>query len=197
MQTDEAIDLSDSTRAGLARILEVILPGTRLQPPGVEVGAHLDLLDRVLRADPRLAGPVVAFGDRAAAAEPVTLADLVAWSETEFEQVIFALNAAYYMSPAVRGAIGYPGQERRPIALATPDQICSDELIEPVIARGSIYVPAGELAEFQAGTTSSWLTGHAISKPPAARLSAPPLGTKPEKPPEVVHLTITNRVCQR
>jgi hypothetical protein len=142
-----ALPLDPDVRRGLELIAELILPGTATLPAGVAVGAHAELLDRALTASPRLVEPVTAFGRRAAEAGAVTLADLQAWSEADCEEVVFALTASYYMAPEVLRALGYPGQMRRPIAEATPEEKQSEELLAPVIARGPAYVPTPELGE--------------------------------------------------
>lgn len=129
------------TREGLARILDLLLPGTRTLPSGREIGAHEEFLDRVLDASPRLAAPVRRIGDVAAEHESCNLADLQQWAGDELESVVFALQAAYYMAPRVMQAHHYPGQTRRPIAQATPDEVCSENLLAPVVRRGPIYVP--------------------------------------------------------
>jgi len=133
--------IDDRTRGGLALIIDVLLPGTRTLPSGRAVGAHLDLLDQVVEADPRRGPFVSSVGDLAAASQTCTFADIERWAGEDLERVVFALQSAYYMSPQVRSALGYPGQGRRPIALATPEEVCSDELVAPVVARGAVYVP--------------------------------------------------------
>ncbi|MFF0227177.1 hypothetical protein [Streptomyces sp. NPDC004629] len=134
--------IDDRTRGGLASILDVLLPGTEQLPSGRAVGAHLELLDKALEADPRLEPAVTRAGERAAASQTCTFADIERWTGKDLEQVVFALHSAYYMSSEVRSALGYPGQARRPITLATPEELCSDELVAPVLARGAVYVPA-------------------------------------------------------
>ncbi|MEU2286814.1 hypothetical protein ABZ614_33625 [Streptomyces sp. NPDC013178] len=143
-QTRTKIPLDDRARGGIAAILDVVLPGTETLPSGRSVGAHLDLLDKTLDADPRLQPVVREVGELAAASDTCTFDDIRQWAGEDLERLVFALNAAYYMSSEVRSALGYPGQGRRPIALATPDEICSDDLIAPVLARGAIYVPTPE-----------------------------------------------------
>jgi hypothetical protein len=138
---NEATVISDRTRSGLARIVAVILPGTDRLPSGLQVGAHEQLLDAALAADPRLTPAVIEFGDRAADVESLTIDDLIGWSESSAETVVFALTASYYMSTDVRLALGYPGQQRRPINEATPEEQQTEDLLEPVISRGPVFVP--------------------------------------------------------
>jgi hypothetical protein len=134
----------EAFREGIATIMDVVLPGTEALPAGTAVEGHVDLLDRVMTADPRLT-PILRRASEVGIAGFNDLSELQAhFEEAELERLIFALHAAYYMSGEVRQALRYPGQGRYPVALATPDQLCSEELIAPVISRGAIYVPTPE-----------------------------------------------------
>lgn len=145
LTTEHAGDLGVDVRDGLGLLVDLLLPGTDTMPAGREVGADGELIDRVLDADPTLRDVVIGFGRRAAEAGEVTLADLESWSTTnDCERVVFALTAAYYLSPRAKRAIGYPGQERRPVAEAKPDEVVTDELLAPVRERGTIFVPTPE-----------------------------------------------------
>jgi hypothetical protein len=137
-------EIDAHVRAGLRALTEVVLPGTDVLPPGVDVGAHHELLDRALRANPGLSPAVLELGRRAAHAGTVSLDDLLAWPADLSEDLVFALTAAYYMATRVRQALGYPGQVRRPVADATADERVSEDLLAPVIARGPIFVPTPE-----------------------------------------------------
>ena len=133
--------LTPDLREGIARMLDPVVPGTDRMPSGRSVDAQGDLIDRVLDADPRLVDLVVYCAKRATERETCTLDDLREWAGDDVERLVFALHAAYYMSREVRDSLGYAGQRRLPVSEATPDQIGTDEIIEPVIARGSIYIP--------------------------------------------------------
>ena len=132
--------IGSDVREGLGRLVDLLLPGTDRLPAGRAVGAHSDLLDRVLNADPTLAPVVVELGRRAAETPSFGISDVQSWSEDGAEALAFSLTAAYYMSPDVLRALGYPGQQRRPIAQATADEVCSEELLAPVRDRGAIYI---------------------------------------------------------
>lgn len=132
----------DDVREGLALLVDVILPGTDRLPTGRDVGAHEDLLDRVLAADPALVAPLTDAGRRAQSGGGLSLQDLHAWNAEIREPALFALTAAYYMSRSVQRALNYPGPGPRPIAQATSDEKYSEELLAPVRQRGSIYVEA-------------------------------------------------------
>lgn len=133
--------LDQRTRQGLAVVLDLLLPGTDASPSGRVARAHQEWIDVVIAADPGLTEPLRQVGDIAATHESCTVDDLERWSGDQLDSVIFALQAAYYMVPSVREALGYPGQIRRPISQATPEEQWSDSLIAPVKERGSIYVP--------------------------------------------------------
>lgn len=140
MTTEESSPLSPQQREGLAHIFDVVVPGTDVSPSGRSVAAHEDLMDLVLSADPTLAGIVSTTAEHAATQGGCTLGDLKAWAGEDAERLLFAVHAAYYMSSTVRAALHYPGQKQVPISLATPDQLCSDELVAPVVERGPVYV---------------------------------------------------------
>lgn len=140
MTSETTSGLTHDQRSSIARVLDMLLPGTDVLPSASDVSAQDELLDRVLTADPTLA-PLVARAASWGAERVVTFAALEEEFGEEAERLVFALHAAYYMSAEVRERLGYPGQRRVPVSLATPDQLCSDELIEPVIARGPIFVP--------------------------------------------------------
>ncbi len=145
MMPQVRVELIDQrTREGLGRILDVLIPGTATLPSGREVGAHQEWLDRALEAEPRLLDAVQRVGSAAAAEESLTLAGFETMGGDDADQVVFVLQAAFYMSPAAMKALRYPGQVRRPISEATPEEVWSEELLAPVVARGSIYVPTPE-----------------------------------------------------
>lgn len=139
--------IEEHAREGLAVVLDALLPGTDVLPSGRAVGAHRGLLDRVLAADPRLVPVVTDVGGVACHHESCTLEDLSIWAGEGLERLVFALNAAYFLSIDVRAALGYPGQGRRPIGSATPEERVSDELIAPVLARGPVFVPTPDDGE--------------------------------------------------
>lgn len=63
--------IGETERRGVAVTVDVLISGTIRLPCGTAVGAHLDLLDRALEADPRLIPEVVEFGPRAATEDSV------------------------------------------------------------------------------------------------------------------------------
>ncbi|MGO1543229.1 MAG: hypothetical protein ACTHXA_02695 [Gulosibacter sp.] len=139
---DVTLDLE--TRSAVARIMDVLLPGTESLPSATDVNAQDEMLDRTLKADPTLAPIVRKAGEMAKDASEITFDDIQTWMGEDLERLNFALHAAYYMVKEVRNRLGYPGQGRHPVSEATPDQLVTPELLAPVIERGPIYVPTPE-----------------------------------------------------
>ena len=48
---------------------------------------------------------------------------------------------AYFMNPAIRAAIGYPGLERRPIDPSAEPDYLADGLLDSVVSRGPVLSP--------------------------------------------------------
>lgn len=138
----EEFRMNATTRKGVLLVAEALLPGTDSLPPASGVPDYLELLERAFRADPTLE-PVIETAAREAltATVPLTIELITERAGEDAERLTFALHAAYYMSKDVRDRLNYPGQGRYPVALATPDQLTSEELIAPVLDRGPIYVP--------------------------------------------------------
>ncbi|QIZ37783.1 hypothetical protein [Saccharopolyspora sp. ASAGF58] len=51
---------------------------------------------------------------------------------------------AYLMVPAIRAAVGYPGQRRDPAGLEEAADQIGDGILDPVLERGHFYVPTPE-----------------------------------------------------
>jgi hypothetical protein len=133
--------LDDGSLRGVERLVDLLLPGTATLPAARDVVDYVDLLERVFRADPKLVAPVLDAARRSAEApDELTLEVLESWGSAEAETVVHALHSAYYMSAAVMSALHYPGQRRRPISTATPEERVSEELLAPVRDRGPVYV---------------------------------------------------------
>ncbi len=130
--------IGDAARARLAVIADLLVPAGDGMPGATEVGATGKWLDRITAADPSLVAPLVA------------LATCATWEELEalhvrdadtFELAAFALVSAYYLHPGVRRRMGYPGQGPSPILPDETEWYLRDGLIDPVRARGPVYVP--------------------------------------------------------
>ena len=133
--------LTDSQRAQLGAIADQLIPAGGGLPSASQAGVAGQYLDEVLTSLPDL-GPALETALAAVdglepdAAMAVLRDDPAAWG------VLTAIvPAAYFMNPAIREAIGYPGLERRPIDESAPPDYLQDGLLDSVIARGPVFRP--------------------------------------------------------
>ncbi|MGV9866678.1 hypothetical protein [Rhodococcus koreensis] len=136
--------VSATGRRGIDLLADLWFPGTERSPRMTELPDYRRLVDRALDANHEMAQALSEIAGRAADDESLTVES---WPAATVEEAFMVLLSAYYMSSDVRSALGYPGQDRRPVGTATPDQQATDELLAPVIDRGPIYVatPGAEL----------------------------------------------------
>jgi hypothetical protein len=133
--------ISVERRTQLGLIADQLIPAGSGMPSASGAGVAGEFLDEVLAARPDLAAPLdgaLASVDGLSGAEA-----LAALRENpEGWGVITAVvPAAYFLNPAMRDAIGYPGLEARPIDPdAAPDYL-ADGLLDSVVARGPVYRP--------------------------------------------------------
>lgn len=133
--------LDDPQRAQLGAIADQLIPAGGGMPSASEAGVAGRYLDEVLTSLPNLRAPLetalaAVDGLDPEAALAVLRADPAAWG------VLTAIvPGAYFMNPAIRDAIGYPGLERRPIDESAEPDYLQDGLLDSVIARGPVYRP--------------------------------------------------------
>ncbi len=132
--------LTETDRKVFGRIADYLIPEAEGMTAASQVGVAAELLDAVLAARPDLVEPLlrglrfVSDTDAVSGANRLNETDPVA-----FHAVTLAASGGYYMSPRVRGLIGYPGQESRPFDPETTTEYLNDGLLAPVIKRGPIY----------------------------------------------------------
>ena len=130
--------LTATQRAVLAQLADVLVAGGRGMPAASVVGVAGDLMDRCLEAAPALAGPLSALLDEAPAeASDAFVRDLAANRRADFGVLSTAVVGAYYLSPEVRGLIGYPGQEPSPLPVAAEPEYL--DMLERVYERHPGY----------------------------------------------------------
>jgi hypothetical protein len=137
--------LTDRELTTLFHIADCLIPATGPNPAGsaaedytahllLALGARRDAFDRVMAGVESLAD----LPDEGlwAALRQMWSTDL----ET-FNPLSAIVAGAYFMTPQIKALIGYPGQQRDP---ASVDEAANEieGLIDPVIERGPIYVPA-------------------------------------------------------
>ncbi len=132
--------LSDEQRAQLGAIADELIPAGSGMPSASEAGVAGEFLDEVLAARPDLAEPLEAALEQVDGLHPG--AAIAALRDTDGWGVLTAVvPGAYFLNPAIRAAIGYPGLEARPIDPdAAPDYL-ADGLLDSVISRGAVYRP--------------------------------------------------------
>ncbi|WP_374379624.1 hypothetical protein [Dongia sp.] len=134
--------LTPAMRDVFGQIADLLIPAYKHLPAATTVGVHRALLDDVLTFRPDI---VEAFFRGLATIGADTLsADLnnLYRSDPEaFGAISLAASGGYYMSPEVRTALGYPGQESLTYnPHAVPDYLV-DHLLERVSLRGPVYRP--------------------------------------------------------
>ncbi|MEV7965526.1 hypothetical protein AB0O34_06030 [Sphaerisporangium sp. NPDC088356] len=138
-------ELGDASRARLTALADVLIPGGSGLPSAGEADVAGQWIERVLGANPDLTGPVAHVLGIDGAPDEV-LAKLRSQEREVFDGFAFAVGGAYFMNPAVRRVLGYPGvaPRRMPAAEGEAEYYLEDDILGPVVERGSIYrqVPA-------------------------------------------------------
>ncbi len=125
-------------RATLAVLARVLIPGGAGQPGADDLALHGDPVDQVLALSPAHAAPLRAFLARAGDSRDLAAIDALAQRDPDgFAALSFVLANAYFMHPATRAAIGYPGQEARDSSVGLSDADMA--LVAEVSQRGPIY----------------------------------------------------------
>jgi hypothetical protein len=129
---------SEDERATLAALADVVIPAGDEMPSASQADVAGEGLDLVLAARPDLVEPLRDLLRHARGQSPqAVIAALHANNAAGFNVLADFVPAAYFMNAGVRKAIGYAGQQPRPIDPA-PDYL-ADGLLESVIRRGPIY----------------------------------------------------------
>lgn len=155
LSTKDAADEQALSRSGLTadhwKVIDLMLPGSGGIPPARHVAAYVGVLNTALSMCTQAQRDSVAeVVEYAGSTGQLSFSDLVAWNAPAAEQANYVFTSAYYMCAEVREALGFPGQVRAPIKEAGPDQQVDDDLLEPVRARGPIYL---ETPQVNARTT--------------------------------------------
>jgi hypothetical protein len=131
---------SDADRLVLAGLGDVLIPAEGGMPAASQAGVAAEGLDRVLAVCADLAAPLARLLEAARGREPAAfVAEIRSRDPAGFAALAETVAGAYFLNPAVRAALGYAGQEPRPID-PHPDWL-DDGLLQSVIDRGPIYRP--------------------------------------------------------
>jgi hypothetical protein len=138
--------LTPQQHAVLLAVADILIPGAGGDPkasaaPGYQtwlersLAARAGSLDELAQILDELAGPATAGLEQ-------RLRRLHAAGDGRFHLLSSVAAGAYLMVPEVRRLIGYPGQHASPPRIDEAAGELSDGILDPVIGRGPIYVPA-------------------------------------------------------
>jgi len=134
------MSFDQTERALLAALADVLIPAAGGMPSASQADVAGQWLDAVLTARPDLAGRLKDVLDKARDGTPNdVVTELRANDPDAFGVLAEIVPGGYFMNPDVQQAIGYAGQEPRPMD-PRPDYM-EDGLLESVIRRGPIYRP--------------------------------------------------------
>lgn len=134
--------LTETARDLFARAADLLLPAYRDMPAASAVGVHRAMLDDVLRFRPDIVEAFFRGLSALDAADPGGSLNALYKADPEaFGAVSLAASGGYYMTPAVRDALGYPGQESVAYDPHEVPDYMMDGLLERVVKRGPTYRP--------------------------------------------------------
>ena len=132
--------LSAQDRAIYRCLTDVLLPAESPLPAASEAGVADEILDRILQWRPDLAADFYRGLSMSRDLPPEESIELLERTDhAAFEAIRFAALGAYYLNPAVRQAIGYRGQESRPVPVDEKPDYLRPGLLDPGCqARGAL-----------------------------------------------------------
>lgn len=132
--------LTEYDRALFTDLADVLVPGDGTMPAARDIDIAHNLLDRALATRPDMYAPLRVILDavRARTGEDLSavIDDLAVTRLDDFEVFGKLISGAYFLDPRVREAIGYPGQEARPLVDDTAEYL---DLLENVVDRGPVF----------------------------------------------------------
>lgn len=138
--------LTETELAALLRVADCLIPASGPNPKASDaeqytsylqlaLAARADVFDVVVEGACKLSD--IPEGQLWGALKTMATAD-----KSTFDPLSAVVAGAYFMTPQVMKLIGYPGQRRDP----APVELAADEIgsgiLDPVLERGYIYVPA-------------------------------------------------------
>jgi len=140
--------LADAERDALLRIADTLIPARGEDPAPSAIPDYGRHLERALAARDDAFAAVAELAGRLGALDEarldVELRALHARGDDGFQALSAVVCGAYLTVPEVRARIAYPGQENRPPPFDQAAEEIMSGILDPVIARGSMYTPAPE-----------------------------------------------------
>jgi hypothetical protein len=133
--------ISDERRAQLGAIADQLIPAGSGMPSASGAGVSGQYLDEVLAARPDLAEPLDAALASVSGLDPAAALAALRENAEGWGVLTAVVPGAYFMNPAIRSAIGYPGLESRPIDPGAAPDYLEDGLLDSVKSRGPVYRP--------------------------------------------------------
>ena len=111
-------------RNRLGELADILIPGGQGMPKASDVDVAGTGVDRVLSIEPRHTSPLVDFLDSAGGIKTISALDQLSRQNVDgFRALTIVVANAYFMSPTVRVAIGYPGQEARDSSIGLGEDV--------------------------------------------------------------------------
>jgi hypothetical protein len=137
-----SLKLSELDRELFGRVADFLIPAYGKMPSATAVGVHSYMLDTVLRFRPDIVDGFLRGLSKIDADDIVGSVNRLYREDAEaFGAVSLVASGGYYMTPEVREALGYPGQESVAYDPHEVPDYMLDGLIERVVQRGPIYRP--------------------------------------------------------
>ena len=138
------MNIDKTDRALLGRLADELIPAGEGFPSASSAGVAGAWLDAVLTARPDLEVALKDLLQKARIGIPAAVVERLRTDDPGAFGILAEITAAaYFMNSDVQRAIGYSGQDPRPID-PRPDYL-DDDLLEAVIRRGPIYRPTPDL----------------------------------------------------
>jgi hypothetical protein len=137
------VGLTPKQAATLDVLADVIVPAVDQWPSASEAGVSETWVERALDALPNHHEAVLArVLDGAREEEPAAAIRRLEQEDPDgLNVLLLVVVGAYYLSPKVRRTLGWAGPRRNPPIEGESDYYLEGGILDPVVARGSIYRP--------------------------------------------------------
>ncbi len=141
-------ELNADELTALLRVADCLIPESGPNPKPSDAEQYPAYLQLALAARADVIDTVVAGAVKLADVPDdelwAALKQLWAEDKSTFDPMSSVVAGAYFMTPQVKALIGYPGQHRDPAPLDQAAEELGNGLMDPVLERGSIYVPTSD-----------------------------------------------------